>query len=138
MHVRIDHVVIWVDDPLRSLEFYERVVGLTAERTQEFRAGKVPFPSVRVSEDSIIDLMPRVRAGETNSTLGDGTAGHPVNHVCLAMSQADFEALRQRLHANGSKIPMTMTQSFGAKGLAPETFYFLDPDKNVIEARYYS
>jgi hypothetical protein len=31
-----------------------------------------------------------------------------------------------------------MEKSFGARGLAPETFYFPDPDGNVIEARYYS
>jgi hypothetical protein len=30
-----------------------------------------------------------------------------------------------------------MQQSFGARGLAPEAFYFKDPDNNVIEARYY-
>ena len=30
-----------------------------------------------------------------------------------------------------------MKQSFGARGLAPQTFYFGDPDGNVLEARYY-
>jgi glyoxylase I family protein len=30
-----------------------------------------------------------------------------------------------------------MTQSFGARGFAPEAFYFADPDGNVLEARYY-
>jgi hypothetical protein len=29
-----------------------------------------------------------------------------------------------------------MTNSFGARGLAPEAFYFLDPDNSVIEARH--
>jgi catechol-2,3-dioxygenase len=30
-----------------------------------------------------------------------------------------------------------MSRSFGAQGWAPEAFYFVDPDGNVIEARHY-
>jgi catechol 2,3-dioxygenase-like lactoylglutathione lyase family enzyme len=51
MQAKLDHVVLWVADPFRSLEFYERVVGLTPVRADEFREGKAPFPSVRVSSD---------------------------------------------------------------------------------------
>src|SRR5262245_51286827 len=61
MQAKLDHVVLWVADPLRSLDFYEKVVGLTPVRADEFREGKAPFPSVRVSSDSIIDLMARLR-----------------------------------------------------------------------------
>jgi len=60
-----------------------------------------------------------------------------VNHVCLAMTKAEFEALRTRLAENGAPIGGAMTSSFGARGLAPHTFYFSDPDGNVLEARYY-
>ena len=45
-------------------------------------------------------------------------------------------SLRKRLADNGVSVSKVMTNSFGARGLAPEAFYFLDPDKNVIEARY--
>jgi len=71
-------------------------------------------------------------------TGADASAGHRVNHVCLAMSEADFTALRARLAANEVAVSTTMQQSFGARGLAPEAFYFRDPDGNVVEARYYS
>jgi glyoxylase I family protein len=47
MQAKLDHVVLWVTDPLRSLEFYEKVVGLAPVRADEFREGKAPFPSVR-------------------------------------------------------------------------------------------
>jgi glyoxylase I family protein len=73
-----------------------------------------------------------------DSMLGvSGTAGNPVNHVCIAMSREDVEALRKRLADNGVNVYVPMTNSFGARGLAPEAFYFLDPDNNVIEARFY-
>jgi glyoxylase I family protein len=136
--IRLDHVVLWVDDPAASLEFYGRVVGLAAVRAEEFRAGKAPFPSVRITESTIIDLMPRSAAPwAPTADAAAGNAGHPINHLCLAMPRADFEALRGRLERSGTPIPTTLERSFGARGLAPETFYFQDPDRNVIEARYY-
>jgi glyoxylase I family protein len=60
-----------------------------------------------------------------------------VNHVCIAMSRDDVEALRKRLADSGVSVSTVMTNSFGARGLAPEAFYFRDPDNNVIEARFY-
>jgi hypothetical protein len=39
MQAKLDHVVLWVADPLRSLEFYEQVVGLAPVRADEFREG---------------------------------------------------------------------------------------------------
>ena len=139
MDARIDHVVIWVDDPLRALEFYEQVVGLSAVRAEEFRDGKAPFPSVRVSGDSLIDIMRRAGATNLDNALGvPGSAGNPINHVCLALSRADYEGLRGRLDQHGVKILTTMEQTFGARGLAHQAIYFPDPDGNVIEARYYA
>ncbi len=139
MDVRIDHVVLWVSDPLRSIEFYQQVVGLRSVREEEFRAGRVPFPSIRVDRNSIIDLMPRSAVGRMDAVPGlAGTAGHPVNHLCLAMGEDDFEALRSRLDAVGVVVPITVGNSFGAQGYAPRTFYFRDPDGNVLEARYYA
>ncbi len=131
MNIRLDHVVLWVDEPLRAVDFYERVVGLPGLRVEEFRAGSAPFPSVRISEDSILDLMPR------RANASGASAGHPVNHVCLAMSREDFELLRGRLAKNEVEISAELERSFGARGLAPHTYYFADPDGNVIEARYY-
>ncbi len=137
--MRIDHLVLWVSDPLRSVAFYERVVGLTPVRVDEFRDGKAPFPSVRVSEDAIVDLMPMTSAPILNAFPGaDGSAGNKVNHLCLAMTKEEWSALRGRLEAEGILVPFTMTSSFGARGNAPEAFYFADPDGNVVEARYYA
>jgi len=139
VEARVDHVVIWVDDPLRSLDFYQTVVGLPGERVEQFREGTAPFPSVRVSDESILDLMARAGASGADALAGvDGSAGHPVNHVCLAMGRDEFGALRDRLTENGVHVSALMEKSFGARGIAPKAFYFQDPDGNVIEARYYS
>jgi len=138
MNATLDHVVLWTDDPLRAVDFYDRVVGLTPVRLDEFRAGTAPFPSVRISASAILDLMARVAAPVVDAMAGsDASAGHRTNHVCLAMSEADFTALRARLAANDIAISTVMQQSFGAQGLAPEAFYFRDLDGNVLEARYY-
>lgn len=134
----LDHIVLWVADPMRSLDFYQRVVGLSGVRVEEFEAGKVMFPSVRISEHAILDLMSMKAAPVLNSFPGAaGSAGNKVNHVCLAMTKAEYDALRARLEANGIAVPHTMKDSFGAQGQAPEAIYFGDPDGNVIEARYY-
>lgn len=137
--MELDHVVIWVDDPLKSLDFYVGVVGLAPVRAEEFRAGTAPFPSVRVAEGSIIDLTARADAAAVDSmTRTDGASGHPVNHVCLAMSRAEYEALAGRLEAHGVDTSSRRVDTYGARGSAPEAFYFHDADGNVIEARHYA
>lgn len=141
--MRLDHVVLWVEDPLRSIAFFVDVVGLRPVRVDEFREGKAPFPSVRISDDTIVDLMPRIAAPMLDGIAGAiapsaaRSAGHTVNHVCIAMSELEFEALRLRLEQNGVAVGGFMQRSFGAKGPAERTFYFSDPDGNVLEARYY-
>ncbi|NUO47595.1 MAG: VOC family protein [Polyangiaceae bacterium] len=142
MQAELDHVVIWVDDPMRSLTFYEQVVGLEPLRVEEFKTKKAAFPSVRLSPRSVIDLAPRAMAGVVNGLarkagIEKDAAGHPANHLCLAMSRDEFVALRSRLQAAGIDTSFTLNDSFGARGKAPETFYFPDPDGNVLEARYY-
>jgi catechol 2,3-dioxygenase-like lactoylglutathione lyase family enzyme len=136
--MRLDHIVLWTKDPQASMDFYSRVVGLTSVRFDEFEAGRAPFPSVRVCEDSIIDLMPMDSAAGTESFTGvGGSAGHPVNHVCIALSKAEYDALDRRLQAAGVDTSARLSPTYGAQGWAPQGYYFADPDGNVVEARYY-
>jgi len=136
--MRLDHVVLWTNNSRRSMDFYTRVVGLEPVRFAEFEAGDAPFPSVRICADSIIDLMPSENAPGTETlTQVEGSAGHRVNHVCLALTKAEYDALDRRLQAEGVDTGARLNRSFGARGWAPQGFYFADPDGNVVEARYY-
>lgn len=136
--MRLDHVVLWTKNPARAMDFYTRVVGLAPVRYEEFQAGEAPFPSVRVSDDAIIDLLPADGAPGTEAmTKVEGSAGHPVNHVCLAMTKDEYDELDRRLQAEGVDTSARLNHSFGARGWAPQGYYFADPDGNVIEARFY-
>ncbi|BBX63799.1 dioxygenase [Mycobacterium saskatchewanense] len=137
--MRLDHVVLWTKDPGAAMDFYTRVVGLAPLRWEEFERGEAPFPSVRVCEDSILDLMPVQLAagGASSAAVADDCAGHPVNHVCLALGKSEYAALESRLRAEGVDISVRLEHSYGAQGWAPHTYYFTDPDGNVVEARYY-
>ncbi len=140
MAMQVDHVVLWVEDAARALDFYLRVVGLEGVRVEEFQMGTAPFPSVRVSEGSIFDLVPAVGAPMAAHFTGEvkpTAAGKPLNHVCLSMDRTEFQALANRLAAEGVSTHRVGERSFGARGSSKHWFYFQDPDGNVIEARHY-
>jgi catechol 2,3-dioxygenase-like lactoylglutathione lyase family enzyme len=140
MAMQVDHVVLWVEDARRALDFYSRVMGLVAVRADEFLDGTAPFPSVRVSEGSILDLVPAMAASMAQVITGEvepTAAGKPINHVCISMDRAEFQALAARLAAEGVPTHRVGEQSYGARGSSTHWFYFQDPDGNVIEARHY-
>ncbi|CAL9638624.1 hypothetical protein SUDANB1_06268 [Streptomyces sp. enrichment culture] len=135
---RLDHVVLWVRDPLAAVDFYEKAVGMEAVRLAEFAAGEVPFPSVRVNDETILDLMPLSFAERMRMLPGSAdSAGHPVNHVCLSLPRDGFDALLGRLADHSVPMSELAHGSFGARGEATRSFYFRDPDGNVFEARHY-
>ncbi|WLW55892.1 VOC family protein [Streptomyces sp. YU58] len=135
---RLDHVVLWVRDPLASADFYEKAVGMEPVRITDFAAGAVPFPSVRLNDETILDLMPLTMVERMKMLPGAAeSAGHPVNHVCLALPGDAFEALRARLEERSVPVSEISYDSFGARGMARRSFYFRDPDGNVFEARHY-
>lgn len=138
--MQIDHVVLWVEDPRRSLEFYTKVMGLPGVRMEEFLAGSAPFPSVRISDGSILDLMPAMAAPFAAHFTGESkptAAGKPLNHVCIACTRTELEALAERLKQADVAMHRIGETSFGARGSSKHWFYFQDPDGNVLEVRHY-
>ena len=57
--VGLDHVVFKCADVEKSLTFYCDTLGLEPERVDEWRRGDAPFPSVRITPTTIIDLFGR-------------------------------------------------------------------------------
>jgi len=117
----LDHIVLRTADTERSLAWYTQVLGLEAERAEEWRRGEAPFPSVRISADTIIDLFQVERTGEN------------MHHLCLVMASDDWEAM---LAAGDIPLESGPTKVFGARGTG-ESIYTRDPDANLVELRRY-
>jgi len=138
--VDVDHIVLWVDDFERSLEFYTDVLGFDAVRAEEFHTGKARFPSIRINGRTIFDIMER---GELLSLVqnftgsGDCIGDAAINHVCLSMSASEYTSISKRLVENGVDLHPGGENVFGAQGQAVRSVYFNDPDGNVLEIRYY-
>ncbi|MBM3940876.1 MAG: VOC family virulence protein [SAR202 cluster bacterium] len=112
----MDHIVLRSPDIERSIAFYHGVLGLEPVRLDEWRAGKAPFPSVRVTAGTIIDLLP-----------SDGAApadGQALDHFCLVVDGDLYEA-ECAVQAAGDVIGAKGNR-FGARGRA-ESFYFVGP-----------
>jgi catechol 2,3-dioxygenase-like lactoylglutathione lyase family enzyme len=134
---RLDHVVLWVHDPIAAAGFYEKTLGMEPLRLTDYAAGTVPFPSVRLNDETLFDLMPLTMAERMKMLPGAAeSAGHPVNHVCLALPANDFDTLRTRLEERSVPVSDLSYDSFGARGMARRSFYFRDPDGNVFDARH--
>ncbi|MFB8235376.1 VOC family protein [Kitasatospora purpeofusca] len=116
-----DHLVLNVRDIERSLEFYGGLLGLEPVRVEEWRAGKVSFPSLRITPETIIDLMSRPR-GESN-----------VDHICLTVDPLDWQ---QVIDAGIFKVLEGPVPRYGARGSAT-SIYVQDPDGNTVELRWY-
>ncbi|WP_030620266.1 VOC family protein [Streptomyces sclerotialus] len=125
-----DHLVLSVADVERALDFYCGPLGLEPVRVDEWRAGEVPFPSVRVSPTTIIDLVraPDAAPGE------DPAAARPnVDHLCLVVAPLDWQ---QVVDSGVFTVVDGPGKRFGARGTA-ESLYVQDPDGNTVELRWY-
>jgi len=132
MKAVLDHIVLNAEDVEALVAFYTTVVELEPERLEEFRAGKVPFPSVRMNADTVIDLAPRGMWVRNRPRM----PGRPnLNHFCLTLDKVEWESLRARLAVH-QIVADGPHPRWGAHG-GGTSVYFHDPEGNEIEARYY-
>ncbi|XTZ14011.1 VOC family protein [Micromonospora echinospora] len=115
-----DHLVVRVHDVDRALDFCCGRLGLEPVRVAEWRAGTAPFPSVRVSAETIIDLVRR-----------DGTS--TLDHLCLVVEPLDRQAV---VGSGRFDVVDGPGPRFGARGDG-ESLYVHDPDGNTVELRCY-
>lgn len=133
MECAMDHIVLNVEDDEKMIAFYSEVMDMATERLQEYRAGDVAFPSVRLNPDTIIDLFPKKLWMQD---VRNGSGRPNLNHFCVVLAQAAWEVLRERLRGAGVAIENGPVSRWGARGRAT-SIYFRDPDGNLVEARYY-
>jgi catechol 2,3-dioxygenase-like lactoylglutathione lyase family enzyme len=135
MRIELDHIVLAVRRLDEMLGFYLDIVGLAPHRVDEFRAGTALFPCLRVSEGTIIDLLPEALWSAGADDLVQ--AGHPnLHHFCLCVERGEWQALLARREGGGVEIesgPMTLS---GARGDGT-SIYVRDPDGNRVELRHY-
>lgn len=109
-------------DVERALGWWTGELGLAGDRVERWRAGEVPFPSVRIDEGTIIDLFEGQRDGRN------------VDHLCVVVDpQTDLEAL---VAAGTFDVERGPVEVYGARGVG-RSIYVRDPDGNVVELRTY-
>lgn len=102
------------------MAWYRDRLGLEPLRLEEWRQGRVPFLSLRISDTSIVDLVEQPRTGEN------------IDHVSLwvegslddVVSSGDFDVEREPF------------EIFGAQGTGLG-MYVRDPDGNLVELKTY-
>jgi catechol 2,3-dioxygenase-like lactoylglutathione lyase family enzyme len=131
MQCVMDHIVLNVEDDEKMITFYTNVLMFPPERLDEYRSGKVPFPSVRLNADTIIDLFPK-KMWENSARTGEGREN--LNHFCIALTKETWQELLERLQAHAVPIEVGPVPRWGAHGTGTSV-YFRDPESNLIEAK---
>lgn len=80
-------------DPAASVEWYQNTLGLQPVRLEEFKAGQVPFPSVRVSPMFLIGAAGRVLHSCCRPCSSPCT-----NAVCMQTSSSSRRTTLRRQH----------------------------------------
>ncbi len=119
-----DHLVLRCADVETTLAWYVDVLGLQPMRVKEWRAGEIPFPSVRVDAGTIIDLI-----GRRDGSSDRGS----VDHFCLVVDEVDLDALAASGLFDVVETPATR---YGARGNGT-SLYVRDPDGMIVELRHY-
>ena len=134
------HIAMRVKDVDASLRFYHQILGLPTERLDEFREGKVPFPSVRINADTIIDFF------NVDGMTGSSIEPRNLDHYCIVVEPTDLADVASKLQELGVEMAPTSpfrpedkggpVDRWGAHGIGT-SLYVYDPDENVVELRYY-
>ena len=122
---QLDHLIVNVNDRVRSIEFYTQVLGFAHE------GERAPFSLIRVGADLLLQLAPF------------GTKGG--EHLAFRLSASEFEAtfkrIRDRKLEYGDKFDQVGNmrgpgEADGAKGKW-QAVYLFDPNRHLIEIAYY-
>ena len=117
----LDHVVLVCNDVEAALDFYTSVLGLESIDVDEWRSSQALFPSVRIDDSTIIDL------------LEGKPEGRNVDHLCIVIEPTDLHELVKH---PGLDVVEGPVERGGARGQG-WSIYVLDPDRHLIELKQY-
>ncbi|MEM7339584.1 MAG: VOC family protein [Actinomycetota bacterium] len=118
----IDHVVLNVADPERSMRWYRDVLGLLPVDYEGWKAGRAGLLAIRINDTSIIDLVP---------TDAERT-GENMNHLAFWVD-GDLDEFLAR---DDVDVWRRDEGFIGAQGAGPSA-QIVDPDGNRIELKQY-
>jgi len=125
--VGLDHVVLLVTDLDRAMAFYREVLGCQPGFS---------YPQLGMEQvwcgNSLIVLQDYMRP-EGDWARPPVEGGRNTDHVCIALSPFDHDAMRAHLKAHNVEI---VEEAFhgGARGMG-NSFYVLDPFGNKLELK---
>ncbi|MET0662526.1 MAG: VOC family protein [Ilumatobacteraceae bacterium] len=117
----LDHIVLCCADVERTLAWYTDVLGLAPVRLDEWQQGEAPFPSVRINDGTIIDLVP------------GATVDGRLDHFCVVIEPTDLDAVARSGRFEVVDGPVTR---YGARGNGT-SLYVRDPNGALVEVRHY-
>ena len=125
--VGIDHVVFLVDDLDRAVKWYADILGCQPGYS---------YPKVGMEQvwcgNALIVLWDTTHPGAT-SAIPPVAGGRNVDHVCIALSPFDHDAMRAHLAAHSVDVVLEAFHG-GARGMG-NSFYVRDPFGNKLELK---
>lgn len=125
--VGLDHIVFLVDDMPKALDFYHNVLGCVDGYS---------YPTLGMEQvwcgSSLIVLWDTTHEGAA-SAIPPVSGGRNVDHVCIALSPFNHDAMRAHLKTHNVTIDREAMHG-GARGMG-HSFYVFDPFGNKLELK---
>ena len=130
---RLLETALYVDDLERSARFYQQVLGLVpiVGTAVEVEAQSRVLRPLHIPGGQVLLLFSKGSATTTAFLAGGTIPAHDGNgrlHLAFAISSAELEGWRNRLHAHSVAIEGEMAWPRGGTSL-----YFRDPDGHLLE-----
>lgn len=127
------HLAFPVDDLVAARHFYGTVLGLPEGRSAEHWIDFDLFGH---------QIVAHLKHGAAGKDAGQSNPvdGHdvPIPHFGVVLTQANWEALAERLQAAGTKFVIEPYTRFKGEVGEQSTMFFLDPSGNALEFKAFS